>query len=83
MSAYFLKRETIIRLLSLVSITASVFLQDIALKIGLLGLGILGLMALAYFKKQKITLIVYAILMIAGGVGYYLLVKDTVHLPQQ
>jgi uncharacterized membrane protein YuzA (DUF378 family) len=83
MSAYFLKRETIIRLLSLVSITASVFLQDIALKIGLLGLGILGLMALAYFKKQKITLIVYAILMIAGAVGYYLLVKDTVHLPQQ
>jgi hypothetical protein len=83
MSAYFLKRETIIRLLSLVSITASVFLQDIALKIGLLGLGILGLMALAYFKKQKITLIVYAILLIAGGVGYYLLVKDTVHPPQQ
>ncbi|MBW8360185.1 MAG: hypothetical protein K0M63_10350 [Weeksellaceae bacterium] len=83
MRAYFLKRETVIRLLSLVSITASVFLQDIALKIGLLGLGILGLMALAYFKKQKITLIVYAILLIAGGVGYYLLVKDIVHLPQQ
>ena len=75
MSAYFLKRETIIRLLSLVAITISVFLKVPNLKIGLLILGIGGLIALAYFKKQKVTLIIYTVLLVAATVGYYLIIS--------
>ncbi len=78
MKEYFIKREGIIRLLSLIAITISVFVDQPALKIGLLVLGIGGLIALAWFRKQKVTLIIFCILFVATLIVYYLKSKGTI-----
>ena len=71
MKDYFLKREGIIRLLSLGAVAVSVFLKDVELKIALLTLGIGGLIAVSYFKGQKIQLILYIVLLILGLAGFW------------
>ncbi len=72
MKEYFLKREGVIRLLSLIAITVSVFLDEPVLKVGLLVLGIGGLITLAWYRKQKITLIIFCVLFVATLIVYYL-----------
>jgi len=72
MKEYFLKREGGIRLLSLIAITVSVFLDEPVLKVGLLVLGIGGLITLAWYRKQKITLIIFCVLFVATLIVYYL-----------
>ncbi|QFG53570.1 hypothetical protein [Chryseobacterium sp.] len=72
MKEYFLKREGVIRLLSLIAITVSVFLDEPVLKVGLLVLGIGGLITLAWYRKQKVTLIIFCVLFVATLSVYYL-----------
>lgn len=72
MKEYFLKREGVIRLLSLIAITVSVFLDEPVLKVGLLVLGIGGLITLAWYRKQKVTLIIFSVLFVATLAVYYL-----------
>ncbi|MDF0718906.1 hypothetical protein P0M11_02725 [Kaistella sp. PBT33-4] len=72
MKEYFLKREGVIRLLSLIAITVSVFLDEPVLKVGLLVLGIGGLITLAWYRKQKVTLIIFCVLFVATLAVYYL-----------
>ncbi|MBP0613073.1 hypothetical protein J8J42_08435 [Chryseobacterium sp. cx-311] len=78
MKEYFIKREGIIRLLSLIAITISVFGDQPALKIGLLVLGIGGLITLAWFRKQMVTLIIFCILFVATLIVYYLKSTGTI-----
>ena len=72
MKEYFLKREGVIRLLSLIAITVSVFLDEPVLKVGLLVLGIGGLITLAWYRKQKVTLIIFCVLFVATLAVYCL-----------
>jgi hypothetical protein len=72
MKEFFLRREGMVRLISLMIIAISVFVDEKELKIGALMLGIFGLVAISAFKKQKVMTIVYFLLMVvAAGVVYY------------
>lgn len=72
MKEFFLRREGMVRLVSLMIIAVSVFVNEKELKIGSLMLGIFGLVVISAFKKQKVMTIVYFVLMVvAAGIVYY------------
>ena len=81
MKEFFLKREGIVRVLSLVLIALSVFLEDAGLKIALISVGILGLILMSYFKGQKSSLIIFILLFVIGIIGYYLIITGKWALP--
>lgn len=81
MKEYFIKRESIIRLLSLAIIAVSVFLANAEFKIALLSLGILGLMTLSWYKGQKTSFYIFLVLFILGIFGYYLILTGRWELP--
>ena len=82
MRDYILKREKIIHILSLVTVVASVFLQELNLKFALLVLGIFGLLAIASAKRNKTTTIIFILLLVLACVGYYLIDSGKWTLPQ-
>lgn len=82
MKELILKRERIFHFLSLAIIAASLFIKNPFEKIALLGIGILGLLILSVFKKQKILVIVYSALLVAAGVFFYYLTDGKVDLPE-
>ncbi len=72
MKEFFLRREGVIRLVSLMIIAVSVFVNEKELKMGCLLLGIFGLVAVSAFKKQKAQTIIYFVLMVvAAAIVYY------------
>lgn len=73
MKKFILKREIIIRFFSLLLVVASVFIDEIELKITLLILGISGLIGIYFAKGQKSTAIIFFILLILAVVIYYLI----------
>lgn len=73
MKEFILKRERIFHFLSLAIIALSLFLKVPEQKLGTLIIGILGLLLLSFFKNQKYLIWVYAILIIAAGVFYYVM----------
>lgn len=73
MKEFILKRERIFHFLSLAIIALSLFLKVPEQKLGTLIAGILGLLILSYFKNQKYLIWVYAILIVAAGVFYYVM----------
>ena len=81
MKEYILKRERVFHLLALAIVIASVFVQDMPTKIAMLVLGILGLIAVSYAKGNKTSMIIYILLLIIAGVGYYLISNDLITLP--
>ncbi len=67
-----LKREGVIRLIALMMIVVSVFVDEKEMKIGALSLGILGLIMISSFKKQKAQTIIYTILLLLTiGIVYW------------
>lgn len=82
MREYILKRERILHVLSLLSIVVSVFLKEINMKFALLVLGIFGLIAISSAKRNKVTTIIYVILLVLAFIGYYLIETGKISLPQ-
>ena len=82
MKALILKRERIFHFLSLGLIAASLFMKEPFFKIGLLGVGILGLLILSILKKQKILISIYAALLIAAAVFFYYMTDGKIDLPE-
>ena len=67
-----LKREGVIRLIALMMIVVSVFVDEKEMKIGALSLGILGLIMISSFKKQRAQTIIYTILLLLTiGIVYW------------
>ncbi len=77
-----IKNEKIIHILALISIIASVFLQELNLKFAVLVLGILGLLAIASAKRNKVTTVIFAIMLVLACVGFYLIETGKWSLPQ-
>ena len=73
MKEYILKKERIFHFLSLGLIAGSLFLKDPTQKMTTLGMGIMGLLLLSILKKQKTLVIVYLVLLLGAGLGYYLI----------
>ncbi|MGV8915753.1 MAG: hypothetical protein ACOH1X_09940 [Kaistella sp.] len=73
MKEFILKRERIFHFLSLAIIALSLFLKVPEQKLGTLITGILCLLILSFFKNQKYLIWVYAILIVAAGVFYYVM----------
>lgn len=82
MKEYIVKRERTFHLLALMTVIASVFVQDLVIKIALLILGLVGLMAVSAAKEKKTTTIIYAILLVITIVGYFLISNGMFRLPQ-
>lgn len=72
MRDFILKREGVVRLVSLMLIAVSVFVEEKDMKIGALVFGIMGLIMISAFKKQKIQTVIYTLLLvITVGIIYY------------
>lgn len=71
MKEYLLKREAVFRLSSLLLVVASVFINDLNMKMALVVLGILGLILVSWAKGQKVVVWIFTILLVAAGVVYY------------
>ncbi len=78
MKQYVLKREKIFHFSSLIFVAVSVFMQEAELKVALLLLGIMGLLLIAIVKKQVALISVYALLMVAALVFYYLTITGKI-----
>ncbi len=66
MREFILKREGVVRLVSLMMIAVSVFVDEKEIKIGALLIGILGLIMISSFKKQKVQAVIFTILLVVS-----------------
>ncbi|MGC4130556.1 MAG: hypothetical protein QM564_13615 [Bergeyella sp.] len=73
MKEYIVKREMVLRLVSLLFVVGSVFLDDLVMKLALLFIGVLGLILIANAKGQKSLVILFSVLLLAAVGGYFYL----------
>lgn len=66
MREFILKREGVVRLVSLMMIAVSVFGDEKEIKIAALLIGILGLIMISSFKKQKVQAVIFTILLVVS-----------------
>lgn len=77
MKEYIVKREMVLRLVSLLFVVCSVFLEDLSMKLVLLVIGVVGLILIAFAKGQKSLVILFTVLLVIAVVGYYYLLNRT------
>ncbi|WP_027376393.1 hypothetical protein [Kaistella palustris] len=79
MKEVILKRERIFHFLALGLVAVSLFIRVPEQKLGLLMAGILGLLILSLLKKQKLLIGIYAVLIVAAVVFYYLMTSGKIN----